>query len=80
MPQIEERIFRVVSETSGIELESVHAGSNIEEDLQMDEMDVLELIMALEDEFGIAIEDGDIEEDWVTVADIVDFIKKQKIR
>ena len=45
------------------------------DDLGADSLDLVELIMALEEEFGIEIPDGDAEK-VVTVGDVVSYIKE----
>ena len=45
------------------------------DDLGADSLDIVELIMALEEEFDMEIPDGDAEK-IVTVSDVVDYIKE----
>ena len=55
--------------------ESVTLDTNLIEDLGADSLDVVELIMALEDEFGIAISDEDAAQLY-TVRRICDYLEK----
>lgn len=68
-----EKIKLIISEQFDIEEEDVSMETNFREDLDADSLDLVELIMALEDEFDSEIDDGDIE-DIVTVGDAVDYI------
>ena len=49
--------------------------TNLIDDLDADSLDVVELIMSLEDEFGIAISDNDAAQLY-TVGRIVDYLEK----
>ncbi len=51
--------------------------SSFVEDLKADSLEVVELIMALEDEFGLSIPDEDAEQ-IVTVQDAVDYIQQHQ--
>ena len=53
----------------------VKAESNFKDDLGADSLDIVELIMALEEEFDTEIPDADAEK-IVTVGDVVDYIKE----
>lgn len=73
----EESIIQII-EFQGVFNEGVvTSNSNLRDDLGLDELDYLELTMELEDAFGIRIEDATAE-NWTTVQDIIDFIKKHK--
>ena len=65
----------VVVEQLSVEADSVKMESKIIEDLGADSLDVVELIMAWEEEFDTEIPDGDAEK-IVTVGDVVDYIKE----
>lgn len=67
------RVRRVVVEELGVKEEEVQPNSSFTEDLGADSLDVVELVMALEDEFGLEIPDTDTV-DMKTVQDSVDYI------
>lgn len=73
---VEDRVFQVVND----EMVSFKAGmgrdTKFVEDLEADELDMIELVMALEDEFGFEIPDKDAE-GLKTVGDAIDYIKKK---
>lgn len=56
------RVKKVVSEKFDVKEEELAPDTSIIEDLGADSLDTVELITALEEEFGIEIPDGDVEE------------------
>ena len=70
-----ERIKKLISEQFNIDVDEINLETNFREDLDADSLDLVELIMALEDEFGLEIEDEDIEE-IITVGDAMKYINK----
>ena len=72
-----EKLKELISEQMGIEADTITLESNFEEDLGVDSLDIVELSMALEEEFDIG-EMG--EEDLAnikTVGDLVNYMQKQ---
>lgn len=61
MSNIEERVKHIVAEQLGVKEEDVHAESAFIEDLGADSLDTVELVMALEEEFGTEIPDEEAE-------------------
>ena len=53
--------------------------TKIKEDLGADSLDVMEMLMNIEEDYGIRIPDEDIV-DFVTVGDIVDYLEKNNIQ
>lgn len=76
MDDIEERVMKVLNEYL-INDTSATATSQFKEDLGMDSLDVMEAIIAIEDEFNVLIPDADAEK-WVAVSDIVNYLKTLK--
>ena len=70
-----EKIRSIISEKLGIDEEEITMESAFSEDLNADLLDIVELIMALEDELEMEIPDEEAET-FVTVADIVKFMKE----
>ena len=69
----EEKVVGIVSEQLSVPKEEVNRDSKFVDDLKADSLDVVELVMAFEDEFGISIPDDDYEK-IQTVGDAVDYI------
>ncbi|WP_044642593.1 acyl carrier protein [Risungbinella massiliensis] len=72
-----ERVKKIVVEQLNVEAEEVTMEAGIKEDLGADSLDVVDLIMQLEDEFGITIEEDQAEK-INTVGDIVNFITSKQ--
>ena len=70
----EEKVKKIIVEQLGVEAEEVTPEAKFIEDLGADSLDTVELIMALEEEFGIEIPDEDAEK-IVTVKDATEYIK-----
>jgi acyl carrier protein len=73
MDAILETISTKLAEQLGIDPEIISPDSNILEDLDADSLDAVELIMALEDEYGITIEAEQAEE-LFTVSDVAELV------
>lgn len=73
-----ERVKKIVVEHLGIdpdEAGKVHEGASFIDDLGADSLDLVELIMAAEEEFDIEVEDHSAES-WITVGDAVKHIDR----
>ena len=71
------RIKQIISETLEIPYDSIEDQSDIIEDLEADSIQVLDLIIALEEEFNISISDADVINNRI-VEDITSFIINKK--
>ncbi len=74
MASIEERVKGIVVELLGVEDDRVVEGASFREDLEADSLDLVELIMAFEEEFGGEISDEDAQR-IETVGQAVQYIK-----
>ena len=73
--EILEKVKGIIVEQLGVSDTSVTMEASFIDDLGADSLDIVELIMALEEEFDIEIPDADAEK-VVTVGDVVDYIKE----
>ena len=71
-----QRIRAIVSEQLGVDSTEVTAESHILEDLGADSLDVVELVMAIEDEFDIEVPDAAVEI-LTTVGDVESYVSEQ---
>ena len=71
-----DKVASLVADQLGIDKSKVKLESNIIEDLGADSLDVIEMLMTLEDEFGITIPDDKINQ-IKTVGQIVELIDKK---
>ncbi len=70
-----EKIRAIIADKLSLDEEEITMESSFMEDLGADSLDIVELIMALEDEFDMSIPDEDAEK-IVTVGDVVEYIKE----
>ncbi len=73
----EEKVIEIVCEQLTVDKASIKRTSSFVDDLKADSLDVVELVMEFEDEFGITIPDADYEK-IKTVGDAVDYIEEKK--
>jgi len=71
---IEERVKKIVVEQLGVKEDEVSHESSFVDDLGADSLDTVELVMALEEEFGCEIPDEEAEK-IQTVQQAIDYIK-----
>lgn len=69
-----DKVKEIIAIQFELEVEELAEKTDIVEDLGADSLDVVELIMSLEDEFGLMIEDEEIME-LKTVGDVVNYIE-----
>jgi acyl carrier protein len=74
---IDEKIKKIICEQLEVSEEDVVPGASFVDDLGADSLDQVELIMAMEEEFGISISDEEAEK-IATVKDAVDYIKQHQ--
>ncbi len=69
-----EKIAKILSDQLDVDVETINADTRIAEDLNADSLDVVELLLAVEDEFDLEIPDEAIAT-LSTVGDVVDYIE-----
>ena len=73
MDNIEQRVKKIVAEQLGVNEAEIKNESSFVDDLGADSLDTVELVMALEEEFGTEIPDEDAEK-ITTVQQAVDYV------
>ena len=70
-----ERIREIICDQLDLEDDKVTMDSDIMEDFEADSLDVVDLVMSIEDEFGLEVPDDQIE-NFRTVGDVVRYIEE----
>ena len=73
---VADRVRAIIAEQLGVKLEEVTDAASFIEDLGADSLDTVELVMALEEEFGIEIPDEDAEK-MTSVGDAIKYIESK---
>ena len=73
--EVFDKVKEIIVEQLGVAETAITPEASFIDDLGADSLDIVELIMALEEEFDIEIPDADAEK-VVTVGDVVDYIKE----
>ena len=73
---VADRVRAIIAEQLGVKLEEVTDSASFIEDLGADSLDTVELVMALEEEFGIEIPDEDAEK-MGSVGDAIKYIESK---
>lgn len=72
-----EKIKEMVAENLGVDESTITETSSFKEDLGADSLDLFELVMALEEEFGVEIPTEDLEQ-IATVGDVIKYVEAHK--
>ena len=75
--EIFDKLTELVVDQLGVDDDEVTTEATIQEDLGADSLDLVDLVMAVEEEFDVKIADEDLE-GIKTVGDIVDYIAENK--
>ena len=72
---VEERVKKIIAEELGVDEDEVTPDATFVEDLGADSLDTVELVMKLEEEFGVEIPD-EAAEKILTVQQAIDYVKE----
>lgn len=72
-----EKVQKIISENLNVPLEKVTMDTHLVDDLGADSLDAVELIMALEEEYGIEVDD-ETAQNMKYVRDLVNYIEEHK--
>jgi len=75
--EIQEKVKKIIAEKLSVEPSEVKPEASFVDDLGADSLDLVELIMSMEEEFGVEISDEDAEK-ILTVQDAMDYIARRK--
>ena len=73
-----EKLAAVIREQLNLEDVEITEKSNFKDDLGVDSLDLFELVMSLEEEFGVEIPSEDLEK-IATVGDVVNYLKEHGV-
>jgi acyl carrier protein len=76
LENLEDKVISIVSEQLSAPRDEIKMESNFIDDLKADSLDLVELVMEFEDEFGITVPDDDYEK-IRTVADAIAYIREK---
>ena len=74
---MEDKVIKLISDATKIEAGKINAETNFVEDLNLDSLDIVELMMRMEDDFGVEIPEEDAE-GMKTVKDVVTYLESKK--
>ncbi len=77
MKDVQDRVIGIIVDSLGCNESQVSLDAAFTDDLGADSLEMVNLMMALEEEFDIQIPDEDVESKIVTVKDSVEYIKKR---
>ncbi len=73
MPTTEERVKNILVDQLGVERQNIKPNASLVDDLGADSLDIVELVMAMEEEFGLEIPDEQAEK-IKTVGDVIRYV------
>jgi len=74
---MEERIVKLISDATNVDASKITSETSFVDDLQLDSLDIVELMMKMEDEFGIEIPEEDAE-GLKKVKDVISYLEKKQ--
>ena len=76
MAEVAQKVKSIIAEQLGVKIEEVTESASFVDDLGADSLDTVELVMALEEEFGIEIPDEDAEK-MTNVGEAIRYIEEK---
>ena len=73
-----EKMKELIADQLSVEADSITEASSSKDDLGSDSLDLFELVMALEDEYGVEIPAEDLE-NMATVGDVMNYLKNKGV-
>lgn len=72
--ELESKVIKIVSEATKVDAANIKPETNFIDDLNLDSLDMVEMMMKMEEEFGVEIPE-DKTEDLKTINDVVTYLK-----
>ena len=72
--EIQDKVINIVSEAANVEAGTIKAETSFVDDLNLDSLDMVEMMMKMEEEFGVEIPE-DKTEDLKTINDVTKYLK-----
>lgn len=73
-----EKLVEILKEQLNLDGKDIKPESSFKEDLEVDSLDLFELVMAIEDEFGVEIPSEDLEK-LTTIQSVMDYLKEKGV-
>ena len=73
-----EKLVEILNEQLSLDGEDIKPESSFKDDLEVDSLDLFELVMAIEDEFGVEIPSEDLEK-LTTIQSVMDYLKEKGV-
>ena len=73
--EVNKRVTEILLDKLGVD--EISSDDNLIDDIGADSLDIIELVMEIEREFGIQILDNEIDDNFTTVGHLIDFIQEK---
>ena len=74
---MQEKVIQLIADATKVDIAKISTGTSFVDDLNLDSLDIVELMMKMEDEFGIKIPEEDAE-GLKKVSDVVSYLEKKQ--
>jgi acyl carrier protein len=75
--ELQDKVVKLVSDATKVEAGNISEGTSFVDDLNLDSLDMVELMMKMEDEFGVEIPEDETE-NLKSVGDVVNYLKSKQ--
>ena len=73
--EVQDKVIKIVSEATKVDAANIKADTNFVDDLNLDSLDMVEMMMKMEEEFGVEIPE-DKTEDLKTIGDVTSYLQQ----
>ena len=74
---MQEKVIKLISSATSVDASKISSQTRFVDDLNLDSLDMVELMMKMEDEFGVEIPDDDAE-GLKNVGDVISYLEKKQ--